>query len=203
MQPVKTSVILFDAAGVLFPVNSAVQDALKRSFDLTDEQLLPMWSGLYKELGIGAIDTPTFLNQFVTLYKLDRRSVTEDIFVKSFTESLEPMPGVYELLDRLSQKAINLALLSDTVKMYTDVRHQQGYYRYFAKLFFSYDLGCFKPDPRTYQAVIDYFGVPAGEILFVDDRQGNVDGAQAQGMRAVTFENAKQLETVLHDQNIL
>jgi putative hydrolase of the HAD superfamily len=40
-------------------------------------------------------------------------------------------------------------------------------------------------------------GVDPGRVVFVDDRQVNVDGAVAAGMRGVRFQGALQLEAAL------
>ncbi len=45
-------------------------------------------------------------------------------------------------------------------------------------------------------------GVDPGRIVFVDDRQANVDGAVAAGMRAVRFQGAQQLEVALVEMGL-
>lgn len=46
-------------------------------------------------------------------------------------------------------------------------------------------LGVRKPDPRAYLAAIDGLGVPAANIVFVDDNRRYVDGAIAVGIDAI------------------
>ncbi len=58
--------------------------------------------------------------------------------------------------------------------------------------------GTRKPAPEAYQAVTGTLNKPASDLLFVDDRQVNVDAALAFGMDAVRFESAAQLEEQLH-----
>ena len=47
-----------------------------------------------------------------------------------------------------------------------------------------------KPDPAIYRVFLDRYALNAGRCLFVDDKQGNVDGALAVGMQAVHFRGA-------------
>lgn len=200
----KTSVVVFDAAGVLFPLNRVVGEELQRRYGLTVEQLAPFWSdGLYRQLTLGQLNTEEFLSAFADAFELPRESVTEEVFVDSFEGALTPMPGVRQILERLVEEDVHLALLSDTVKMYADIRHQHGYYKYFEKLFFSYETGVSKPDPRAFQNVIEYYKVPAGEIFFVDDQPANVQGALDQGLRAVVFKDADELEQTLAEEGVL
>jgi putative hydrolase of the HAD superfamily len=45
-----------------------------------------------------------------------------------------------------------------------------------------------KPDPRIYRLAVERLGVDAEDCLFVDDQQGNVEGALAVGMSARWFD---------------
>lgn len=42
-----------------------------------------------------------------------------------------------------------------------------------------------KPDPAIYRALLDRYGLVAGDCLFIDDSEKNVLGARAVGMRAL------------------
>ncbi|AEA24716.1 HAD-IA family hydrolase [Pseudonocardia benzenivorans] len=48
--------------------------------------------------------------------------------------------------------------------------------------------GVLKPDPRSYAAAVDALGVPAGEIVFVDDMPANIEGARRAGLRTVQLD---------------
>jgi len=49
----------------------------------------------------------------------------------------------------------------------------------------SAEEGISKPDVRIYRLAAGRLGVPPGECVFVDDKEGNVAGARAAGMTAV------------------
>jgi FMN phosphatase YigB (HAD superfamily) len=55
----------------------------------------------------------------------------------------------------------------------------------------SSDARARKPDLRIYRRLLDQSGYRADELLFVDDRQRNVDAASAIGIRAVRFAGAE------------
>jgi 2-haloacid dehalogenase len=61
----------------------------------------------------------------------------------------------------------------------------------------SGELGCCKPDGAFYAAVLDRVGLPAPEILFVDDRTENVAGAERAGLTAVHFTDVEALRVQL------
>lgn len=54
----------------------------------------------------------------------------------------------------------------------------------FDSSFYSCELGVAKPDAAYFSTVLDRLGVPAGEVLFVDDSVANVDGARGVGLLA-------------------
>jgi len=52
---------------------------------------------------------------------------------------------------------------------------------------FSHRLGIAKPDAAIYRHAVEGLGVPAEEILFVDDREENIVAARTAGMVAVQY----------------
>jgi epoxide hydrolase-like predicted phosphatase len=66
---------------------------------------------------------------------------------------------------------------------------------------YSHEEGIRKPDPRIFALAFERLGVPAAEIVFLDDRPENVDAAHACGLQAVLFTSTSQaiadIETLL------
>ena len=56
-----------------------------------------------------------------------------------------------------------------------------------------------KPSPEFYKEAIRRIGLPAGELLFIDDNQANVDGARAVGMPARFYQPGTDLSLLLAD----
>jgi FMN phosphatase YigB (HAD superfamily) len=54
-----------------------------------------------------------------------------------------------------------------------------------------------KPDPAIFHESIGRIGTRPQEILFVDDRQANVDSARSTGIVAIRFENTERLREEL------
>lgn len=52
----------------------------------------------------------------------------------------------------------------------------------------------FKPQHRIYTLLRERLGLPANELLFVDDVEANCEGARADGWRAIRFESNDQVE---------
>ncbi len=54
-----------------------------------------------------------------------------------------------------------------------------------------------KPDPRVFAILAGRSGLPLDRLVFVDDKQANVDAAAALGMPAILFTDAAALRTEL------
>jgi epoxide hydrolase-like predicted phosphatase len=56
----------------------------------------------------------------------------------------------------------------------------------------SCDIKLLKPDPLIYQKTLEILGCQADEAIFIDDREINVQGAEALGIRSVWYQNWEQ-----------
>ena len=61
----------------------------------------------------------------------------------------------------------------------------------------SNELGLVKPDPRIYQALVERLGVPASEVVYIDDTAANLPAATALGMTTIEFKNVVQCRASL------
>ena len=60
-----------------------------------------------------------------------------------------------------------------------------------------------KPEPEIFRLAQRRFGVPAQEIVFLDDHEPNVVAARAMGWQAFVFTNAAQAEADLRSLGLL
>ncbi|HEY2771040.1 MAG TPA: HAD family phosphatase [Solirubrobacteraceae bacterium] len=93
----------------------------------------------------------------------------------------------------------SLSLLSNAPHEFADAMASNPVLAGFEHVIFSAWIGVIKPDPGAFAAAVQRLGRPPEEILFVDDREANVEGARAAGLRAVQFTSAEQLRGDLRD----
>ena len=60
-----------------------------------------------------------------------------------------------------------------------------------------------KPDPRIFEILFSRVGLPAGELLFVDDSIANVRASDAAGMAAIHYRPGVDLESELRSRGAL
>ena len=124
--------------------------------------------------------------------------------VETLTEAdvagwLETDPATIELIDDLSTGGYALALLSNAPVSFAAAFRSQPWAKNFEHLLVSGELGLAKPDAQIWTALLDRLGASAGDCLFLDDRQRNVEGALAAGLRAHRWTGASDAREVIAD----
>ncbi len=62
--------------------------------------------------------------------------------------------------------------------------------------------GLAKPDAAIFELTIARTGLPAADLVFVDDRHSNITGANACGLDAILFSDATGLRTALRERGL-
>jgi len=99
-------------------------------------------------------------------------------------------PDSLELLAALSAAGVPLALLSNAPSSFARFAERQEWLRHFRVHVFSGDVGIAKPDPGIFELLVTRLGADPADCVFFDDRQSNVDGARAAGLRAHLWDGA-------------
>lgn len=96
--------------------------------------------------------------------------------------------GWYEDADPMLHalaKDYKIGILSDTMPSLHTVVQAHASRDCYSALVFSTEIGVAKPDARMYQQALIRLNAAPEECVFVDDREGNLRGAIACGIRAV------------------
>jgi putative hydrolase of the HAD superfamily len=105
--------------------------------------------------------------------------------------------GTVQLIHDLRSAGQRLAVLSNMPREQAEVVATMPVARHFEHLLFSCDFNAGKPDAGCFSQALDRLGSPAGEVIFLDDRESNVRAATGMGMRAIRFTSAEQARTAL------
>lgn len=114
-------------------------------------------------------------------------------FLEAYLGIFQPVPGVRAVLERLAARRA-LGLLSNTspehARLFIEKTPEIAL---FGARVYSFELGCMKPDPRTYREVALRLGVSPGELVYTDDVESYALAAAAVGMAPVPFRGAEDL----------
>ena len=98
-------------------------------------------------------------------------------------------------VQQLKLKGYRIALLSNGTHEWTlQVIKEHGFADLFEQIVLSGDLGIVKPSPEIYLHTLRALKIEAQEALFVDDRQPNVDAAEALGMHGLLFTDTRTFQ---------
>ena len=118
-------------------------------------------------------------------------------------ESIGVNPAMYDLIEELKQKNVQIGLLSNTTERRANLVREFGFYEPFAPCLLSHEIGANKPDMLAYQILLNTLTLPAQDVLFIDDKMENVRAAKDLGIDAILFQSEAQLRADLKKKGIL
>jgi putative hydrolase of the HAD superfamily len=96
-------------------------------------------------------------------------------------------PWMLELLARLREAGVRLALLSDQTNWLDELDAKLHFFHYFDHVFNSYHLGKSKKDPSLFDDVLKVMDLQAGQALFVDDHGSHIERARQRGLNTILY----------------
>jgi len=113
-------------------------------------------------------------------------------------------PGIDTLLADLRRRGIPLACLSNDVSEWSRLlRERFGLDRFIDTWVISGDIGVRKPDPAAYAALAEAMRVSPARMVFLDDKQVNVDAASDAGLDAIVFTGVAPAREALRARGLL
>ena len=184
----KELIILFDLSGVLVELGG-MPDFVKWTGMSTDDigsQWLKSESVRSFERGHSSFEA--FHAHFVKEWNVSISS--KELFEAFESWVKSAIPGAIDLLSELSDKYTLACLTNTNPVQWPVVQRTIETHKYFKFQFASHEVGKIKPDSDAYEHVIDTLGVPAKNIIFLDDSLINVEAASEMGMKAFHVKGA-------------
>lgn len=126
-----------------------------------------------------------------------------EYLLQAVKESLTPISGSIELLQRLDNKQFHLYALTDnTIEIMAYLKSKYGFWRHFKGIVVSAEIGHLKPSQEIYHYLLEGHQLKAHETLFIDDVSANVEGAKAMGIEAIQFTHVADCIEALRKHNI-
>lgn len=106
-------------------------------------------------------------------------------------------PGTVQLLAELHAGGTRVALLSNAGFDFSDPFRHSPMAAYFEAMFVSAELGLIKPDPEIYRVTARELGITLEQMVFIDNKEINVDAAVALGVTGHVFTTVAELRAFL------
>ena len=156
-------------------------------------QVFQAYQGDWGDFDRGTVNPADLVQRIATRTGLAPAEVQR--VVDAVPQSLQPIPASLGLLQRLRQPGRPMFFLSNMPAPYADhLEQQHAFVRQFDAGVFSGRVQLIKPEPAIFALAAQRFGVPAGQLLFLDDHRPNVVAARAAGWQALQFHDAAQAE---------
>ena len=141
----------------------------------------------------GLISVAEYLNQ--TVFFEPRDFTPNDFLAAMKSESaLLPDSGIGVLERIASATQVDLGILNNEAKELNDYRIEEfGLRGYFDFFFSSCYVRMRKPNADIYHLALDVLQCEPGEVIFIDDRAGNVEVAAGIGINAIRYEGSTKL----------
>ncbi len=176
--------IIFDFGDIFIDLDKAACSREFAALGLTDMD--HELEELNHRFEVGAIDELAFLEGFQKKIPqadiLDIRKAWNALigdFPLHRLEFLQMLTGRYRLFLLTNTDSIHIDRFEHKVGM----TFARDFYQCFEKVYYSYEMGMRKPDPKLFETIIARHGLDPEKTLFVDDKKENTDSAAALGLR--------------------
>jgi HAD superfamily hydrolase (TIGR01509 family) len=203
----KTKVVLFDFGNVMakdaqIAVNpNIVADFVAEQFGITHDQVKSSMKALIPKKSTEDLPESVFWQKFADFNEVPLPENWMKKWKGFQIQTLIPTTELYAYIKKLKNQGYRVALLSNLRPSAAYFLRQWGLVDEFDPVFFSSDLGMEKPNRDIYEHVLKVLNVQPEEVVFIDDKLENVEGARRLGIRAFQFDiekdNVKELISTL------
>jgi FMN phosphatase YigB (HAD superfamily) len=157
-------------------------------------------TGLVPRFESGQIEPRDFVRQLSNHLNLE---TSYENFCEIWSSIFLPETLIPEEMLQGIARNYPLILLSNTNPIHFEmIRENYPLLRHFHSFVLSYEVGAMKPSPLIYQKAIEAAGCRPAECFFTDDIQDYVEGAKQQGIDAVQFQSAAQIDRNLRQRGV-
>lgn len=185
--------IIFDMDGVLvdsepFHIEIEKQQFLQCQLSVSNEEHA-QYMGVASDVMWKEIAEHHSIN--VLVEDLIEQFKVKSIQYFSELEEIPVMPGLIDLLEKLSRNNFPMAVASSSYpEIIKIILEKTGLRKYFDVVVSSQEAGKSKPEPDVFLLAARKLGIPAKDCLVVEDSANGIKAAQAAGMSCVAYQGS-------------
>lgn len=194
--------LIFDLGNVI--VNLNMRKFYKKILPKSDNKQINIYKDLWEpieKLDKGLFSKEEFYQEAKKRFQF--QDVGNKEFFHMFNSIFDSLN--YKLLDfikKLKQdKMYKVFALSNTNPLHIEflAKNIIDFQDYFNQVFYSYELGMIKPDPKIFLLVLEHINYKPSECIFIDDNRKNVKVAEQIGMIGIQFRNETKFLEEIND----
>ncbi len=183
--------IIFDLNGV-FIHSLKLSERFEKDFNIPVAKFLPKLSEIMDK-----VRRPN-ANKAFTYWQPQLKewgiNLSETEFWDYWFKAEKPSEEMIDLARRLKEKKIKIITLSNNFKERAEYYgHYPWIHEAVDKVYFSWQTGFVKPDPRAWTSVLEENYLKAEECLYFDDQQKNLKAAESVGIKSFMFTSAEDV----------
>lgn len=194
--------LIFDLGNVLYDIDfKKMNDGFTAIGIKNIESLFTLNSShpLFLDLEMGFINEQEFFDGFRTLANLP---LTNEQIILAWNSLLIGFRKNSVHWIKENNKTYNTFLYSNTNQIHYDhfipefesLVADYPFESLFQKPYYSHEMGMRKPDPASFQHILDKEGLKAEETLFIDDNEPNIHAAALIGMKVLHLKAGMYVE---------
>lgn len=186
----KTQAVIFDMDGVLvdsepFHVKNEKLMFRKLGLDISDEEHSRymgtatdvMWEQIIRERNLP-----------LDVAETTAQTIQQEIPYFQSLDKIEPMPGLVELLEKLWEYRVPMAVASSSDSLIINIiLEKSGLRKYFLYTVSSGEIGKSKPEPDVFLHAAKLLGVEPENCIVFEDSKNGIKAAKAAGMYCVAY----------------
>lgn len=182
----KPTIVVFDLGKVLLDFDYSIAGrriAAQSKLPAADVQKFLDQTPLLHRYETGLLTRQEFFNEVC-----NQTGFCGDIneFGSCFADIFTEMPEMTALHTAIRRKGILTYIFSNTNDLAVEhVRRAFPFFAHFDGYIFSHEVGAMKPAAKIYEALETMSGRRGSEILYIDDRQENIDAGAARGWQTI------------------
>jgi putative hydrolase of the HAD superfamily len=188
--------IIFDLNGV-FIKSPKLSDRVESDFEISSEIFMPALKDVMAEVRMpGARDFFEYWKPYFEKWNLN---FTREEFLKYWFEAEILDNKMVAYAKELKAKNIKIFILSNNLRersLYYD-EHFKVLNELFNKMYFSWQTGFIKPDPKAYEKLLADNNLEPEECLYFDDSPKNIAIAESLGIKSYLFKGFKETERLI------
>ena len=130
-------------------------------------------------------------------------TLTDEKFSEMLRTSYAVNLDIKKFVCEIKEAGYKTCLCSNNfVTRIRELEKEFAFLEHFDTKIFSYDIGILKPQTDIFRALVEQSGVDASEIVYSDDSESKLAGANELGIHTFVFENINQFKLTLKSLGI-
>ncbi len=189
--------IIFDLNGI-FLQSPKLSERFAKDFGVPIEIFVPRLSEIMDQVRKpGADKAWSFWQPALQQWNIN---ITEQKFWDYWFKAEVPSERMIAFAEELRNRGIKVLILSNNFK---ERAEYYGHYPWIAgavdKVYYSWQTGFVKPDPKAWELVLTENNLKPDECLYFDDQEKNLKAAESLGIKSFMFTNEQELERTVSE----